>query len=217
MNKRLLALAMPLAVFVTPAAAVEINLSGATTGTTIVAPGASFAQSFNGQTVVGTGLTGSPSSPLALAASGTIFVGPFNPVVSPAGNSLLSLPGNVAPLAILLDTAANSFTFTMGDADAGSTVSVNAYDAFGALTGSTSIVMLSGYNIYTLNTLGNFRGLTFSNNNDPAGVRFMNMSYNAIGGAVPEPGTWMMMLIGFGGIGMTIRRRRKAVGSARAA
>lgn len=29
-------------------------------------------------------------------------------------------------------------------------------------------------------------------------------------GAVPEPATWAMMLLGFGGIGMTIRRRRKA-------
>ena len=27
-------------------------------------------------------------------------------------------------------------------------------------------------------------------------------------GAVPEPGTWAMMLLGFGGIGITMRRRR---------
>ena len=209
MNKRLFALAAPLALLATPAAADDINLSGATTGTTIVAPGASFAQRFNGQTVVGTSLTGSPSNPLALSAAGTIDVASFNPGVSPAGNSLLSQPGNAAPLAILLDTLANSFTFTMGSSVAGSTISVSAYDAFGILTGSTSIVMGNEYNIYTLNTLGNFRGLAFSNNNDPAGVRFMNMSYNAVGGAVPEPGTWMMMLVGFGGIGLMIRRRRK--------
>ena len=33
------------------------------------------------------------------------------------------------------------------------------------------------------------------------------------GGAVPEPGTWAMMLFGFGGIGvaMRTRRRRKAL------
>lgn len=30
--------------------------------------------------------------------------------------------------------------------------------------------------------------------------------------AVPEPATWAMMLVGFGGIGMTMRRRRKADG-----
>jgi hypothetical protein len=33
-------------------------------------------------------------------------------------------------------------------------------------------------------------------------------SYDAIGG-VPEPATWAMMLLGFGGIGMVIRRSRK--------
>lgn len=29
-----------------------------------------------------------------------------------------------------------------------------------------------------------------------------------VGGAVPEPATWAMMLLGFGGIGMAMRRRR---------
>jgi len=36
--------------------------------------------------------------------------------------------------------------------------------------------------------------------------------YDETGGAVPEPATWAMMLVGFAGIGMTIRRRRKADG-----
>jgi hypothetical protein len=31
------------------------------------------------------------------------------------------------------------------------------------------------------------------------------------GGAVPEPGTWTMMLVGFGGIGLAMRRKKKAV------
>jgi len=35
--------------------------------------------------------------------------------------------------------------------------------------------------------------------------------------AVPEPATWAMMLIGFGGVGMVIRRRRKTLGLARLA
>ena len=30
-------------------------------------------------------------------------------------------------------------------------------------------------------------------------------------GALPEPGTWAMMLLGFGGIGLTMRRRRRPV------
>jgi hypothetical protein len=35
-------------------------------------------------------------------------------------------------------------------------------------------------------------------------------SINAAPGAVPEPGTWALMLLGFGGIGMTMRRRRRS-------
>ena len=38
---------------------------------------------------------------------------------------------------------------------------------------------------------------------------FKQNSINMATGAVPEPATWAMMLLGFGGIGMTMRRRRK--------
>jgi hypothetical protein len=41
----------------------------------------------------------------------------------------------------------------------------------------------------------------------------VNLSFAS---AVPEPATWTMMLIGFGGVGLVIRRRRKTVGLAAA-
>ncbi len=42
--------------------------------------------------------------------------------------------------------------------------------------------------------------------------RFSTASiYQSLGGAVPEPRTWAMMLMGFGGIGVTLRRRRETV------
>ena len=211
MRKPAFVIAIAAATLASPALATttNIDLSGATSGTTIVAPGGSFSQTFTGQTVSGaTGISGSPTGPLSLTAAGTIFVADFNPGVSPDSNSLLSQPDNQGPLSVLLDTLADSFTFTMGSSDAGSTIDVRAFDAFGALTGSTTITMLSNYNIYNLSGLGTFKGLTFFNNNDGAGVRFQNMSYNSVGGAVPEPATWAMMLIGFGAIGLTLRRRR---------
>lgn len=36
-----------------------------------------------------------------------------------------------------------------------------------------------------------------------------NFSVTAVTGAVPEPGTWAMMLLGFGAIGASMRRRRR--------
>jgi hypothetical protein len=38
---------------------------------------------------------------------------------------------------------------------------------------------------------------------------FKQNSYDPAPGAVPEPGTWALMLLGFGGIGMALRRSRK--------
>jgi hypothetical protein len=47
------------------------------------------------------------------------------------------------------------------------------------------------------------QGLTFN--------RFKQMSYEPTGGvrAVPEPATWALMLLGFGGMGMALRRSRR--------
>ena len=36
-------------------------------------------------------------------------------------------------------------------------------------------------------------------------------NFGAVPAAVPEPATWGMMLFGFAGIGMAIRRRRRPV------
>jgi hypothetical protein len=207
----LVAYAMSLSVSA-QAATVNIDLSGATTGAQINAPGGSFAQTFAGQSVVGgNGISGSPTGPLSLAPSGSIMVAFWDPGVSPASNSLLSQPDNAAPLSILFDSLADSLTFTMGSAEAGSTVKVVSFAANGSVLGSTQITMLSGYNIYNLNGLGNFKGLTFFDNNDSSGVRYQNFSYNSVvGGGVPEPAAWAMMLAGFGMVGAAMRRRSQS-------
>lgn len=206
MKKSLTTLALVLAGATAQAALVNIDLSGAVTGTTIDGIGADFAQRFAGQTVSGTALLGAPTSPLSLSAAGSITVASFNPGVSPTSNSLLSQPGNAAPLAVLLDTLADSFSWTMGSADAGSTITASFYDDNGGLTGSTSIVMQSGYALYSLSGFGSFRGIAFSDNNDPAGVRFQNMSYNSVAAGVPEPAT-VLLLLAAAGIGAATRRR----------
>jgi hypothetical protein len=49
---------------------------------------------------------------------------------------------------------------------------------------------------------------TFANFNGGA-ESFAIVNLNSPTGAVPEPGTWAMMLIGFGGMGVAMRRRRR--------
>ncbi len=178
------------------AATVNVDLSGAVSGATVNGVGASFAQGFS-------------FGPLALAPSGPITVAFFNPGVSAASNSLLSQPNNQAPLAMYLNGAtANSVTFTAGSASGGS-VTLTGYDAAGVATGAFLLNFNNGYDVYTVGGLGNFAGIQFSATNDPAGVRYMNFSYESIRGGVPEPAAWTMLILGFGAVGTALRRTRR--------
>ena len=43
---------------------------------------------------------------------------------------------------------------------------------------------------------------------DAAGLGYDDFTFNGTNGAIPEPGTWAMMLLGFGAVGFAMRRRR---------
>ena len=210
MKKLLTAVAIACGAFALPATAanVSINLAGAVTGTTVSGVGASFAQRFAGQTVSGIGIVGSPTNPLTLQSAGTIEVALFDPVVSAASNSLLSQPGNTAPLSIMLGSNANSFNWTMGSGEGGS-VTADFFSLTGALVFTQTFAGLSGYANFALAGLPIYHGITFKDNNDPAGLRFQNMSYNAVAG-IPEPSTWAMMAAGLALAG-ALRAHRRAV------
>jgi len=69
-------------------------------------------------------------------------------------------------------------------------------------TGITNISLFfdSNQNSYRVNAIGAGRSSLVTANAGPV----------AVVAAVPEPATWAMMLIGFGGIGYSMRRRRKS-------
>ena len=78
------------------------------------------------------------------------------------------------------------------------------------ITGSGSIAYV-GPPVHSISLLPGSLGigsyhLTFSGNSPTGGSESGNLLFRL---AVPEPGTWAMMLLGFGGIGLAMRRRRR--------
>jgi len=185
---------------------VSIDLSGAVTGSLISGVGGSFAQSFAGQTVSGASILGAPTNPLTLSPSGSITVEFWNPGVSPASNSLLSQPGNAAPLSLLLGGNADSLSWTMGFGNGGS-VTADLFALDGSLINSVTFGGLTGYAVYSISGLGTFAGVTFRDDTDPAGLRFMNFSYNSVGTA-PEPGSLALLALGLIMLATVFRRAR---------
>ena len=151
---------------------VLIDLNNAVSGTLIVAPGGSFAQTFDGQTVLGTGISGTPTSPLTLAPSGEMTV-----AVWESENTILPQPGNTAPLSVLLDSEATSITWRMGSGNPPSDVTIDFFTLDGSLVNRVIEPILAGYNNYTFDIGTPFRGFTIYNNNDPAGLRFFHFGY----------------------------------------
>jgi len=193
------------------AAPVTIDLSGAGGGHLITAPGGSFGQAFVPQWVSGgTGLGGSPSDPLTLDATGWLEVDFFDPALGfGSENSILPYPGNQGPLALKLDSYASSISWVMGYVDnPGFTppLIIKFYDEHGGLVDTITPTLIGGYSSYSFTPTGAFLGLTISNDNDPAGMRFMHFAYDSVA-SVPDAAS-SVFLLSLGLLGLAELRRR---------
>jgi hypothetical protein len=78
-----------------------------------------------------------------------------------------------------------------------------------------SIANANGSNVFDI--IGDpgetFTSASFVSTGSGGFVDFKQLRLVLAAGAVPEPGTWALMLLGFGGIGMAMRRRRKERGA----
>ena len=96
-----------------------------------------------------------------------------------------------------------------------SPVVIAAFDAAGVLLGSLSETYPGGYALGKTLTL-NFAGarsfvVSSPNQINPHSV-YSEISAYAVGGAVPEPSTWAMLILGFGLVGGALRSARAKTG-----
>ena len=82
-------------------------------------------------------------------------------------------------------------------------------DVFGLARGDDGILYgVAGNSIYTMNVTTGAATLATSYNYAGRGAAFGSAFFAEATGAVPEPTTWAMMLMGFGIAGYSLRRRR---------
>ena len=136
----------------------------------------------------GSGVTFSSSDTLSITGSGQAIVdGPMN------------------DLNVLFAKAWDSVTFSFdGDDDGTFSLLVNGTD-FG--TCAICNISDSGQNKFIVSG-GGITSLAFTF--DPAISTARQFRVEGVSPAVPEPGTWAMMLFGFGAVGFAMRRRRSS-------
>ena len=118
----------------------------------------------------------------------TIRLGSFSSQNPVDGPNILLLDGLAVDPAFL-----NSFL--VGDGDGIETLSF-ALDASFFASLSDGIISVNGTRISEGSGFASFR------------VDFLRLDINGGAGAVPEPSTWAMMLLGFGAVGFSMRRKK---------
>lgn len=185
-----LAAAAAVAIVAAPATAATVTYAGSNPGgnVTLLSAGPGAVSSTLGFDVSGT--------------SGTFtatfnFVNPFDPAAATGSASF--------------DFDPDVVQFTSGSFGSGSTFTIAAPGTGSAIT--VQLANLAG-GPQTLTLTGTFN----PNGLPPGGNRFARIggSLNLTSGVVPEPTTWALFILGFGGIGATMRRRNSQVRVAKA-
>lgn len=165
-----------------------------------------FTETFEDAAATGFTIAGGTITATPLGSGSSVFG--FN--TTPGGRYVLELYG--ASSTLTFASAISSFGFYLTGVQFGN-LTLNFND------GSSQTVAItnygSGVQFFGASGFSNaITGFTLNAGNDIVGVddiRFASVS------GVPEPTTWAMMLIGFGAIGATMRRRRRVTAVAQLA
>jgi len=102
---------------------------------------------------------------------------------------------------------AGSTTFGTNSTTNGEAWTVYGTNTAGSLTGATQLVTGSSeVTQQVLPNLGTYKYYDFVETGTGGGQNFLITKLTTT--AVPEPASWMMMILGFGGLGALLRRRR---------
>lgn len=198
--------------------------AGASYDGIVFSNGVGFAERFVGQTLTDVGgfdrLGGAPSGgalALQVGAPGqnlNIFENGGTNVLTGLGS--LGFPAAEAigegSFAALFGAGQSQFGFQLVRGNGGA-ANVSFFGNDGSLIQSLALTNLAdGY--YGFQRDGGFNdiyGISIDND-DTNGIGFDNLKFDvrSVGGAVPEPATWLMMIAGFGLVGAAMRRRQKA-------
>jgi hypothetical protein len=207
MMKTILAAAtVAAAAIASPAAAVTfVTTSGSAAS---FAPTAGTLVNFNGATPAGFSLSGSGYT----VDSGNVSGLRATPAFSDGSRYLAVGAGGVA-------TLASSLTYSTVSIFLGS---IDAFNTVQILTGAGTVLASFTGAQFTADANGNQslpstnRRITFKAGvgESISGIRFLSsrpaLEVDNVVFAVPEPSTWMMMLIGFGLVGQAMRSRRRS-------
>jgi len=198
--------------------------SGAAPGTNydnvLILSGVGFGEHFSGQTVTANGdfdtIGGTPSGGLTLQPGspghnldifdhsivGTLITG-LGPLGFPDGDAI-----GEGAVSLLFSTDQSEFGFRLAGGNGG-----NGYISFfredGSLIDSLTLGSLPPVSFFGFARDGgvhDIRGVSIWND-DVTGFGLSHFRYD-VASALPEPGTWAMMIVGFGAIGLALRRRR---------
>ena len=98
------------------------------------------------------------------------------------------------------------------------TFSTGAFNGWVLSDQTNNLSAITGVTINPLSNMGGFSASNLIWSADSISINWQGLSFNestvlsldvAFDSAVPEPGTWAMMLLGFGGVGFAMRRRPK--------
>lgn len=173
-------------------------------------------------TLSSTGLSNG-ATPVATLTGGTVYNGdqPFaDQPVGSVSSFLAAGPTSGSSATLTFLVTSNFLSFLWGSPDTYNTLSINS--TTGGVT-TTDNFTAAGLGFPVTNGAQNFsqyvrfdgttagtriNSVTFSNTPSIDAFESANFSITA---PVPEPATWALMLVGFGGIGFAMRRRKSKV------